>query len=581
MIGNTVNPNQLFNMTNSTDETQNFDQSLVDVNDLENFNMADLDSLNFFASNNGIVDSTLHGLPTATPTFDNVNYFRQPQEMIPMPQSLNPSPATFAPPQGLPAMMPATKMAYHPEIGWYYPVANAPIPGFPGTGSFGAAPAYAAPPAPVFTQAPVAPFAPADPFATMLADVTAKRSQAKRTPASNKRKYGPAQFFEDREHSKRRAIGDGNSPLPVTRDSKKHTASQAAGAMKELNIATVQRCRCELGTNATEPHIPRPRNAFIIYRGDISSRYRTSRDTKRGTANADISIAAGKMWKELGAQGQAPYKARADREKEEHRSQYPNYQYAPMKKIEARFGHESCTCGAYEINMKELKRLREGGATPPNLFMRANETENDNGEYKAPRTRSVSRANSIQAPTAQAVPHNFDVDMSGFDFSREIPENWDFEALQTFSNAAEDFNAAQPPVTPRSSRSGKKAVHYVDEATTSTATHKHRPPLISTSRKSNNSSQISELNSGDFKFDDKASVSSRTRSKSVSQSEDEMALTTGNSPLDSLVGDDDDVGDNIVVATPKASPKHTVLALPPRTSRQTRSQSRGRARRRS
>ena len=592
MSGNTVNPNHLFTMTNSTDETQNFDPSQADGDVLANFNMVDLDSLSaeYFSQNNGVVDSTLDGLATAAPMFDNVDFSRQPQEKYGIPQSFNPSPATLAPPQGLPAM--PEGLAFHPAVGYYYPIPGAPIPGFPSTGAFGTPLAFAAPQAPIFSQASVAAIAPAIPFETVLPDVPAKRAQQKRALASNKRKYGPAAFFEDQEHSKRRAVGGGNSPLPVKRDSdyskKTQNASHAAVAMKEMNIATVMRCRCELGTSATEPHIPRPRNAFIIFRRDFSSRFRTSRDKKRGAANADISKLAGQMWRSIGKKGQAEYQVRAAKEKEEHRKQYPNYHYTPMKKIQARFGQESCTCGAYQTNMAELKRLREGGATPPNDFMAANKSEADDGEYKAPRTRSISRANSIQAPTAQMGSYDFDADMSGIDFSLEPQEDWDFEALQAFNDAPEDIIAEQQPAKRRSSRNGKKVVHYADEAgedddevTTVTITHKRRPPPISTSRKSSNSSQLSAINSADFKFDDNESVSSRTRSKSVSQSEDEMVLPTGLSSPSSLFGDDNEIGDNIVVATPKASPKHTGLALSPRTARQTRSQSRGRARRRS
>jgi hypothetical protein len=596
MSGNTVNPNHLFKMTNFTDETQNFDPSLDDGNF-----MVDLDSLNagFFSQDNGFDDSNLDGFAAAAPAFGQVDYMRQqPQEMVPMPQSLNPSPATFAPPQGPPAMPPG--MSFHPAVGYFYP---AQMPGFSASGAFGMAPTFPVPPAPIFNQAPAAPIAPAIPFGTALPDMTAKRAQPKRAPASNKRKYGPAAFFEDREQTKRRAIGDGNSPMRLSRDltspepanlnqqKRKQTASQAAGAMKELNIATVQRCRCPPAKNVTEKHIPRPRNAFIIFRTQFSSRYRTSRDVKRGSANAHISIAAGEYWRELGVEGQRKFKIQAEIEKAEHRKQYPNYHYTPMKKIQAKFGDENCECGAYETNMAELKRLREGGATPPNRYTGASETEDDDGVYKAPRTRPISRsrANSIQAPTAQIAPFDFDADMSGFDFSLEPQENWDFDGLQAFNNATEDVNAEQQPPQRRSSRNSKKAVHYADDAgeedvevtTTTTATPKHRPARISTSRKSSNSSQISELNSADFKFDDAESVSSRTRSKSVSQSEDETAPPTGLSSPSSLFGDDGDVGDNIVVATPKPSPKHTVLALPPRTARQTRSQSRGRARRRS
>lgn len=594
MSGNTVNPNQLFTTTNSTDMNQNFDPSQADDDVLANVNMADLDGLSaeFFGQYSGPVGSTLDGFATATPVFDNFDFSRQPQEMNHVPYSLNPSPATLAPPQGPPAM--PARLSYHPAIGYFIPVPSVPIPGYSGTGAFGTAPAFAAPPAPIFSQAPVAPNLPATPFDTVLPEVSAKRTQPKRAPASNKRKFGPAAFFEDLEQTKRRAVGDGNSPMPVSRDlnhsKKTHTTSQAAGAMKEMNVATVQRCRCELGPNATEPHIPRPRNAFIIFRGDFSSRFRTSRDQKRGTANADISKLAGQTWRRIGKKGQAEYQVRAAQEKEEHRKQYPNYHYTPMKKIKARFGLESCKCGAYETNMIELKRLRDGGATPPNDFMAsANKSEADDGQYKAPRTRSISRANSIQAPTAQMATYDFDADLPGLDFSLEPQEDWDFEALQAFNNAVPDITAEQQPTTRRSSRSSKKAVHYADEAeenddevTTPKATQKHRPAPISTSRKSSNSSQLSALNTADFQVDDTESVSSRTRSKSVSQSEDEMALPTGLSSPSSLFGfDDDDIGDNIVVATPKVSPEHTNLALPPRTARQTRSQSRGRARRRS
>ena len=593
MSGNTVNPNQLFKTTNLIDENQNFDPSQADDDVLANFNMADLDGLSadFFSQNNGLADSTLDGFATAAPMFDNVDFSRQPQEMNPMPYSLNPSPATLVPPQGLPAM--PARLSYHPAVGYFIPVPGVPITGYSATGPFGAAPAFVAPSAPVFSQAAAAPIFPATPFDATLPEVTAKRTQPKRAPASNKRKFGPAAFFEDLEQSKRRAVGGGNSPLPVSRDSelanwtqpkKTHTASRAAGAMKEMNIATVQRCRCELGPNATEPHIPRPRNAFIIFRGDFSSRFRTSRDQKRGTANADISKLAGQTWRRIGKKAQAQYQVRAAQEKEEHRKQYPNYHYTPMKKIRARFGLESCTCGAYKTNMIELKRLREGGATPPNDFMSAKKSEADDGQYKAPRTRSISRANSIQAPTAQMPTYDFAADMSDLDFSLGTQDDWNFEALHAFSNVAEGINAEQQPFQRRSSRGGK-TVHYADEVTTPRATRKHRPAPISTSRKSSNSSQLSALNAADLKFDDNESVSSRTRSKSVSRSEVDMPLPTGLSSPSSLFGDDDDddddVVDNIVVATPKASPKNTGLVRPPRTARQTRSQSRGRGRRRS
>jgi hypothetical protein len=590
MSGPTINPSQLFNMTNPTDENQMFDPSLVDGNDLANFDFSALDSFNnadLYGEDNGLVDSNLDGSTTAAPSFDTFDFLSQPQEIVPMQPSLNPSPATLLPPQGLPAM--PAGMAYHPAIGFYYPVPNAQIPRFSGAEAFGAAPSFAAPPAPMFSQAPVDPVSG---FGDVMATMTPKKAQPKRAAPSNKRKYGPSVYLEER--AKRLAVGDENASRPISRDvnypkpahwaqqQKKQHAAEAAGAIKDINTATVMRCRCALAKNVTQQHIPRPRNAFIIFRVDFSAQWRTTRGQKRGTANATISKAAGETWRELGVQGQARYQRRAAIEKAEHKKQFPSYTYTPIKKIQAKFGQPDCTCGAYETNMAELKRLREGGATPPNRFTAVSDSENDEGDYAAPRTRSISRANSIQAPTAQMESSAYDVDMSGFDFSFELGNEW--EALQAFNDAAEDNDAEQPPAKRRSSRNGKKAVHYADDAGEDkddevTTVQKHRPLPISTSRKSSTSSQISELNSADFELDDTGSVASRTRSKSVS--DDEAALPTGVSSPSSLFEESDD-DDNIVVAPPKVSPKQVALALPPQpTARQTRSQSRGRVRRRS
>jgi len=603
MSDNTVNPSQLFTMSNATDEIQMFDPSLVDVNDLLNFNLPDLDNLDnvdYLGTDDRLIDSVPDGAATAVPGFDEFDFSGQTQEMIPMPQSLNPSPATLAPPPGLPAL--PAGLAYHPAIGFYYPVPNSQIPGFSGPGAPGTVPPFAAPPAPMFSQAPVAPVAG---FGGVMAELVPKTPKEMRPPPppppSNKRKFGPSHFFGELEQAKRCAIGDGSAPLPASRDSdpskptngvqqqKRQNAAQAAGAMKDINTATVMRCRCEPANKTTEQHIPRPRNAFIIFRTWFSSQWRTTKGKKRGTANATISVAAGQAWAALEEHERARYRERAAIEKAEHRVRYPNYSYTPIKKIQAKFGQSDCTCGAYETNMAEFKRLKEGGATPPNRFMApVSETGDDDGAYTAPRTRSVSRANSIHTPTAPVEPSNFQAEMAEYNYPFEPGNEW--EDLKAFNNAAEYYGAEQAPATRRSSRNGKKTVHYADdanedddeEASTTTATRKHRPSPISTSRKSSNSSQMSAINSDDFKLSDTESVASRTRSKSVSTSGDETALPTGTSSPDSLFDGDSDIGDNIVVATPKASPKRVALALPPsRTARQTRSQSRGRTRRRS
>jgi hypothetical protein len=590
MAGNTINPSQLSKMTSPTGNNQMFDPSQVDANDLGNINMMDLDGLNAdfmhtgndFNAGNEFANNFLDGSDGMAPAFGHVDFAREPQEMIPMQQPFFPSPATLTPTQVLPAPPPG--LAYHPQVGWYYPASQ-----FPPPGQFGIPPppAFAPLPGPMYPQAPVpqASQTNAVPVAKPIKKPVAK------TAGGTKRKYGPSVYLE--EQSKRRANGDDSGPRPVSRDCDygSHAlptpekprvltgAAGAAGAMKDLKTATVQRCRCTLANEVARAHIPRPRNGFIIFRVMFSSKWRTPKDAKRGNANPNISIEAGKAWQDLGARGQAKYKEQAAAEAAEHKQQYPEYHYNPKEKIQAKFGHPDCTCGAYQVNSIEYQRLRDEGATPPNKFTGTSEAESEAGDYAAPRTRSVSRANSYQAPTAQMLPNN------EFDFSFGSPNgaaSLEWEALQDFNNVAEEAeetDVEEPPAKKRrSSRNNKKSVHYADntivdeedEETTTTTTRKHRPSPISTSRKSSNSSQISSLNSADFKLTGNESVASRTRSKSTS--EDETELPTGlSSPL-SLFDDD---GDDIVVATPgtakpKASPKAVALALPPRATRSTK-----------
>ncbi|KAF8609420.1 hypothetical protein BDV93DRAFT_518242 [Ceratobasidium sp. AG-I] len=73
-------------------------------------------------------------------------------------------------------------------------------------------------------------------------------------------------------------------------------------------------------------HIPRPRNAFILYRSwyvregflaDVESDHR------------EISRIVGKIWKELPESERARWRALAEKEKKEHAEKYPNYKYSP------------------------------------------------------------------------------------------------------------------------------------------------------------------------------------------------------------------------------------------------------------
>ncbi|EZF34905.1 hypothetical protein H109_01038 [Trichophyton interdigitale MR816] len=87
--------------------------------------------------------------------------------------------------------------------------------------------------------------------------------------------------------------------------------------------SNVQFCLC-----GPEPKIPRPRNAFILFRQHLQSSVAAENP---GLPNPDISKIIGKIWKGLPLKEQEPWKKHADEEKARHLQKYPGYRYQPRR----------------------------------------------------------------------------------------------------------------------------------------------------------------------------------------------------------------------------------------------------------
>ncbi|KAJ7280227.1 high mobility group box domain-containing protein, partial [Mycena rebaudengoi] len=73
-------------------------------------------------------------------------------------------------------------------------------------------------------------------------------------------------------------------------------------------------------------HIPRPRNAFILFRCDYGRQ--KQRTTKECDQN-DISRMVGDVWRNMSEVERAPWVMLADEEKKAHAAVYPDYKYTP------------------------------------------------------------------------------------------------------------------------------------------------------------------------------------------------------------------------------------------------------------
>ncbi|KIR77582.1 HMG box factor, other [Cryptococcus gattii EJB2] len=78
----------------------------------------------------------------------------------------------------------------------------------------------------------------------------------------------------------------------------------------------------------TADHIPRPRNAFILFRKHVVDAKLIPASVEMRHQN--VSIITAKMWSEASAEQKAHFNELARIEKEEHMKKYPDYRYQPV-----------------------------------------------------------------------------------------------------------------------------------------------------------------------------------------------------------------------------------------------------------
>ncbi|KAI9681340.1 MAG: hypothetical protein M1817_002623 [Caeruleum heppii] len=101
-------------------------------------------------------------------------------------------------------------------------------------------------------------------------------------------------------------------------------ASSAALAGPRSGDSAGSVCLCP-----PDPKIPRPRNAFMLYRQHHQA---TVVAQNPGLANPEISKIIGRQWKEETQDVKDSWDGLAQEEKTRHQRQYPNYKYQPRRK---------------------------------------------------------------------------------------------------------------------------------------------------------------------------------------------------------------------------------------------------------
>ncbi|KAJ6475529.1 hypothetical protein C8R45DRAFT_1217145 [Mycena sanguinolenta] len=107
---------------------------------------------------------------------------------------------------------------------------------------------------------------------------------------------------------------------PVKADYEYNTFFHVVSPMRERNVSS-------------SAHIPRPRNAFIIFRSEYLTSLKGASplsSPQKSVPQSTMSCLAADVWRGLGAEERRPYFLMAEQEKMAHVLKYPGYRYVPI-----------------------------------------------------------------------------------------------------------------------------------------------------------------------------------------------------------------------------------------------------------
>ncbi|KAJ3996709.1 hypothetical protein F5050DRAFT_63571 [Lentinula boryana] len=149
--------------------------------------------------------------------------------------------------------------------------------------------------------------------------------------------------------------------------------------------------------STTPQRIPRPRNAFIIFRNDLV----LTRANEGKQTQSTISKEASKLWKAASPAVKQEYILRAKQEKEEHAEKYPGYVYKPRTREQIEKDKED------KAEQARSKRRVKGAGAPYYLtFVLDDGVEDSSTDDSSSSLRSFSPPSSVSDSASQTSPFN-------------------------------------------------------------------------------------------------------------------------------------------------------------------------------
>ncbi|KAL1742677.1 hypothetical protein HDZ31DRAFT_42694 [Schizophyllum fasciatum] len=113
---------------------------------------------------------------------------------------------------------------------------------------------------------------------------------------------------------------------------------------------------------AAKDHIPRPANAFILFRADFTKNHKLPDGIEKN--NGSLSKIASSEWKSLSPEARRFWDERAEDAKKEHQAMYPDYKYRPVHGKNSKHKPKELV-GVWKDSEKEAEAPKEEEPHPP------------------------------------------------------------------------------------------------------------------------------------------------------------------------------------------------------------------------
>ncbi|KAJ6573972.1 hypothetical protein DFH09DRAFT_384471 [Mycena vulgaris] len=143
---------------------------------------------------------------------------------------------------------------------------------------------------------------------------------------------------------------DSSVPSPESDHSIETPPSTPSSDVEEPSIPPPKAVANRRGRPAN--HVPRPRNAFMIFRSEFWAKQKISKNVE--VDHRHISRIVGILWNELSEEGKKDFRIKAELEKLEHQRLYPTYRFTPTVRAQKPLKRKVQRNGA-----KDLNRCRE------------------------------------------------------------------------------------------------------------------------------------------------------------------------------------------------------------------------------